>query len=30
MNQYKVGQDVLVNTKEIKDKKGTIRYLGKI
>lgn len=29
-NKFKVGQEVLVSTKEIQDKKGTIRFIGKI
>jgi hypothetical protein len=28
--KFKIGQDVIVNTKEITDKKGTVRYIGKI
>lgn len=28
--KFKVGQEVVVSTKEIPDKKGTIRYMGKI
>lgn len=28
--KYKVGQEVLVSTKEIQDKKGIIRFVGKI
>jgi len=28
--RYKVGQEVVVNTKDIQEKRGTIRYIGKI
>lgn len=28
--KFKVGQEVLVSTKEIQDKKGIIRFIGKI
>lgn len=28
--RYKVGQEVIVNTKEISEKKGVIRFIGKI
>lgn len=28
--RYKVGQEVIVNTKEISEKKGVIRFVGKI
>jgi hypothetical protein len=28
--KFKIGQEVMVNTKEIPDKKGTIRFIGKI
>ena len=28
--KYKVGQEVIVFTKEFHDKKGTLRYIGKI
>ena len=28
--KYKVGQEVIVSTKEIPDKKGTVRFVGKI
>jgi hypothetical protein len=30
MMKFKEGQTVLVNTKEIQDKKGVIRFIGKI
>jgi hypothetical protein len=29
-SKFKIGQDVLVSTKEIEDKKGRVRFLGKI
>lgn len=29
-NKFKVGQDVIVATKEIPDKRGTVRFIGKI
>lgn len=28
--KFKIGQEVLVSTKEIQDKKGIIKYIGKI
>ena len=28
--RYKIGQEALVSTKDIQDKKGTVRYIGKI
>ena len=29
-NKYKVGQEVVISTKELPDKKGVIRFIGKI
>lgn len=29
-SKYKIGQEVIISTKEIPDKKGTIRFMGKI